>query len=189
MFCTPRLIFSGTKGVVSRFYVLRSITCFQRYRRRWVPFSCFWVPNTFLAIPRASASVFIFCASGPIFGGTDGVGSRCHVLRSLTNFRRYRVLRVPFSYFALLDPFSAVPTALGSDFMFCPPEPVFGGTDSVIFHFQFLRSRTRFPRYIHNRVPFSCFALPESFSAVPRASGPVFMFCSLGLIFGGTEGV
>jgi hypothetical protein len=36
-------------------------------------------------------------------------------------------------------------------------------------------------------VPFSCFVRPDSFSAVPRASGPVFMFCVSGLIFGGTE--
>jgi hypothetical protein len=36
-------------------------------------------------------------------------------------------------------------------------------------------------------VPFSCFARPYSFSAVPRASGPVIMFCPPGLIFGGTE--
>jgi hypothetical protein len=54
--------------------------------------------------------------------------------------------------------------------MFCAPGVVFGGNKGV-------------------GVPFSCFALPDSFSAVPRASGPVFMFCVPGLIFGGTEGV
>jgi hypothetical protein len=38
------------------------------------------------------------------------------------------------------------------------------------------------------QAPFSCFARPESFSAVLRASGPVFMFCAPRLIFDGTEG-
>jgi hypothetical protein len=36
---------------------------------------------------------------------------------------------------------------------------------------------------------FSCFALSDSFSVVPRASCPIFIFCSSKLIFGGTEGV
>jgi hypothetical protein len=39
------------------------------------------------------------------------------------------------------------------------------------------------------RVPFSYFARPNSFLAVSRASGPIFMFCAPRLIFGGTEGV
>jgi hypothetical protein len=38
-------------------------------------------------------------------------------------------------------------------------------------------------------VPFSCFVRPDSFSTVPGALGPVFMFCAPGLMFGGTEGV
>jgi hypothetical protein len=36
---------------------------------------------------------------------------------------------------------------------------------------------------------FSCFARPDSFSAVTRATGLVFMFCAPGLIFNGNEGV
>jgi hypothetical protein len=36
---------------------------------------------------------------------------------------------------------------------------------------------------------FSCFALPDTFSAVQRASGPVFMFCAPRLVFGGAGGV
>jgi hypothetical protein len=57
-----------------------------------------------------------------------------------------------------------------------------------VSRFHVLRSRTRFGRYCVHRVPFSCFALPDSFSAVPRTSGPVLMFCAPRLIFYGTEG-
>jgi Plant mobile domain len=41
------------------------------------------------------------------------IGSRFHVLRAPTHFRRYRGRQVPFSCFALLDSFSAVPRASG----------------------------------------------------------------------------
>jgi hypothetical protein len=37
-------------------------------------------------------------------------------------------------------------------------------------------------RYRACRVPSSCFALLESFHVVPRASGPIFMFCAPGLV-------
>jgi hypothetical protein len=46
-----------------------------------------------------------------------------------------------------------------------------------------------FSQYRGRRVLFSCYARPDSFWAVLRASGPVFMFCTLRLIFDGTEGV
>jgi hypothetical protein len=49
--------------------------------------------------------------------------------------------------------------------------------------------RTHFRRFGGRRVPFSYFALPDSFSAVPKASGPDFKFCARRLIFGGIEGV
>jgi hypothetical protein len=52
-----------------------------------------------------------------------------------------------------------------------------------------LRSRTRFRRCRVRLVSFSCFAHPDSFSALPRESGPVFMFCVPVLVFDGTEGV
>jgi hypothetical protein len=55
--------------------------------------------------------------------------------------------------------------------------------------FHVSRPRTRFRRYRGRRVQFSCFAHPDSFSAVPRVSGPVFIFCALGHVFGGAEGV
>jgi hypothetical protein len=91
--------------------------------------------------------------------------------------------------------------------MFCAPGRVFDGAEGVgsRFHvlrshthfrgyrgcrvpFSYLRSRNHFRRYRGRRVRFSCFALRDSFSAVQRASGPVFMFCAPRLVFGGTEG-
>jgi hypothetical protein len=83
--------------------------------------------------------------------------------------------------------------------MFCAPELIFDGTDGVGSRFLFCRSQTRirrcegrrvpfsyfalsdtFRRFRGHRFPFSCFALPYMFSAVARASGPVFKFCALG---------
>jgi hypothetical protein len=120
-------------------------------------------------VPSASCAIFMFSALGHVFGGTEGVGSRFHVLCSLTRFRRCRMRRDPFSCFALPHSFSAVPSSLGPVFMFCAPRINFGGTRVL--------------------GPFSCFLLPDSFSSVPRVSGLVFMFCVPGLIFDGTEGV
>jgi hypothetical protein len=189
MFCAPGLIFGGTEGVESRFLVLRSPSHFFRYRRRRFPFSCFSLPDSVSAVPRASGSVFMFCAPGLIFGGTEGVESRFLVLRSRTHFLRYRRRRFPFSCFSLQDPFWAVPMASGPVFMFCAPRRIFGGTKGVGYRFPVLRSQTRFRRYRLCRVPFSCFALPDTFSLVPSASGPVFLFSAPGPVFGGTEGI
>jgi hypothetical protein len=227
MFYALGHVFDGIEGVGSPFHVLRSYTRFRRYRGRRIPFSCFALPNSFSAVPRASGPVFIFYAPGHVFGDIEGVGSRFHVLRSRAHFRlyqgrrvpfsclafpdtfstvwraschvfmfcvpgfcfrRYRVRRVPFSSFALPKMFSAVPRASGPVFMFCAPRVVFGGTKGVRSHLHVLRFRTRFQRYRGCPVLFSCFALPHSFSAVPRTSGPVFMFCAPRVVFGGTEG-
>jgi hypothetical protein len=155
---------------------------FRRYGRRRVPFFCFARPDTFSAVPfsffarpksfsavlRASGPVFVLCVPGPVFGGTEG-------------------RRVPFSRFALPDSFSAVPRALGPVFTFCASRLVFGGTGGFRSHFLVLRAQTLFRRYRGRPIPFSCFPLPDSFSAVLRASGPVFIFCALGLIFGVDE--
>jgi hypothetical protein len=208
LFCVPGLIFDGTEGVGFCFHFLSSRTRFRRYRGRLVPFSCLALPNSFSAVPRASGPVFMFCApdsfsvvpwaSAPvfmfyapelIFGGTEGVPSRFLVFRSRTCFRRYRARRVPVLYFPLPDMFLAVPRASGPVFMFCAPGHVFGGTEGVGSCFHVLRSRIHFRRYRERRVPFSCFALPDSFSTVPRVSVPVFLLCAPGLIFDGTEGV
>jgi hypothetical protein len=71
--------------------------------------------------------------------------------------------------------------------MFCAPGLVFGANEGVGSRFDVLRSRTLFRRYRGRRVPFSCFARPDSFSTVPMASGPVLMFCAPELVFGGAE--
>jgi hypothetical protein len=71
------------------------------------------------------------CALGLVFGGSEGVGSRFHVLRPRTRFRRYRGRLVLFSCFARSDSFSTVPRASDPVFMFCTPELVFGGNDGV----------------------------------------------------------
>jgi hypothetical protein len=178
IFCAPELIFDGTEGVNSRFHVLRarthfrcyrgrrvrfhilrSLTHFRRYRGRRVPFSCFVRSDLFSTIPRASAPFVMFLCSRTYFRWSGGC-------------------RVPFSYFALPDTFSAVWRALGLDIMFCAPGLVFGGTEGVGFCFYVLRTRTHFLWYRRRRVPFTCFASPHSFSAVPRAMGPVFMYCA-----------
>jgi hypothetical protein len=182
-----RLIFGGPEGDESRFHILCSRTSFRQYRGRWVPFSCFALPNTFLAERIASGPVFFFYVPVLVSGGTEGVGSRFQILRPRTHFQRYRETRVPFSSFAHPDSFSAVPRASGPIFMFCAPGNVFGDSEGVGSRFHVLRSRTRFQRYRGRRVPFSCFAHPNSFSTVPMVHDPVFMFCGPGHVFGGAE--
>jgi hypothetical protein len=162
---------------------------FYRYRGRRAPYSRFALLDSFSAVPRASGPFFMICAHGLVFCGTEGVGSRFHVLRSLTRFRQCRGRRVPFSCFTLPDSISAVPSASGPVFRFCAPGLIFGGTEGVGYLFHVLRSRIHFQRYRGRRVTFSCFTPPDSFSTVPRASGPVFTFYALRLVFGCTEGV
>jgi hypothetical protein len=84
MFCAPGLVFGGAEYVGSRFHVLPARTRFRRYRRRRVPFSCFVLPDSFSAVPSASGPVFMFCPPGLVFGGTECVGSRFHVLPART---------------------------------------------------------------------------------------------------------
>jgi hypothetical protein len=152
------------------FHVLRSRTNFRRYRGRWDAFSCFMPPYSFSTIPRASGPVFMFCAPEPVLRGTEGAGSS-------------------FLCFVLPDSFWAVPRAPGPVVIFCATRLIFGGTEGVRSRYHVLHSRVCFRWYRGHRVPFSCFALSDSFLTVPRASGPVFIFCALELILGGTEGV
>jgi hypothetical protein len=195
IFCAPRLIFGGNEGVRSPFHILPARTHFLRYQGRRVPFSCFALPGSFSEVRRASGLVFMFCTSRLIFGGSEGVGCRFHVLLLRTYFQLYRGRRVQFSYFrcrtcfrrcggrrvqfsrfALPDSFSAVPRASGHVFMFCAPGFIFSGIEVVGFRFYILRARTHFRRYRGRWVPFSYLARPDSFSTVSRASAPVFMF-------------
>jgi hypothetical protein len=160
MFCAPEHVFDGTEGVGSRFHVLLAETRFRRYRGRRLPLSYFSFLDSFSAVRRVSSPVFMFCTPGLVFGGTSGIGSRFHVLRSRTRFRRYRGHRVPFPRFA---------SGL-----------VFGGTEGVESSFHVLRSRTHFRRYLGRRV---------TFLAGQRASCRVFMFCAPGHVFSGTEDI
>jgi hypothetical protein len=73
--------------------------------------------------------------------------------------------------------------------MFCALRIVFGRIEYVGSRFNVLCSRTSFLRYRRRLLPFSCFASPDTFSTVLRASGNVFLFCTPGLIFGDTGGV
>jgi hypothetical protein len=153
-----------------------------------VPFSCFALPESFWtepralgpvfifcapgffsAVPRATGPVFKFCAFGLVFGSAECVGCHFHVLCFRTHFRWCRVRLVPFSCFAR--------SVL-----------IFDGTEAVRSRFHVLCARTNFRWYRGRRLSFSCFVLPDSISAVPRATGPVFMLCAPALVFGGTEG-
>jgi hypothetical protein len=156
---------------------------------RRVSFSYFACSISFSALRRASGPVFMFCAPGLIFNGTEGVESRFHILRARNRFRRYRGPRVSFSCFAHPDSFSAVLNASGLILIFCPPGLIFGSTVWVGSRFHVLCSRTHIQRSREHQVLFSCFARPDSFSTVPRASGLVYMFCVAELVFDGTEGV
>jgi hypothetical protein len=73
--------------------------------------------------------------------------------------------------------------------MFYVPGLVFGGNEVVVSRFHVLCSQTRFRRCRVRQVPFSCSVLPETFSVVPWALGPVFTFCAPGLVFDGNGGV
>jgi hypothetical protein len=169
MFCASGLIFGGIEGVGFRLYGLCSRTRFDG--------------------TEGVGSHFHVLRARTHFDGSEGVGSRFQVLRARTSFRRYRGRRVPFSCFARTDSFSAVPRASGPVFKFCAPGLIFGGTVGVRSRFNVLRAPARFQRYRGHRVPSSCFALPDLFLAVPRASATVFMFCAFRLVFDGIEGV
>jgi hypothetical protein len=188
MLCAIRLIFGGTEGVGSRFHVLSARTHFRPYLGRPVLISCFALSDMFSAVPSASCRVFLFCAprmvsavpkaTGPVFNfcaprvfsrGTESVGTHFHVLRAHS--------------------FSAVPRVWGTVFMFCVTGVIFNGIKGVRSLFHVLRSRNRFRLYRGRQVRTSNFALPDSFSAVTRTSGPFFMFCPPELNFCGTEAV
>jgi hypothetical protein len=145
MFFAPGHVFDGIEGIGSHFHILRSRARFRRYGGRQVSISCFALPDTFLTVPRASGPAFMFCIPGLVFGITEGVSSRFHVLRSRIRFRRYGGCGVPFSCFKRLN-------------------SVFDGTEAVQSRFPILFSRTRFQRYRECQVPLLCFACSDSFS-------------------------
>jgi hypothetical protein len=189
MLCPPGLVFGGNEGVGSSFHVLRSRASFGALSRASSPVFMFCAPRLIFDGAEGAVSRFMFCAPELVFGGNEGAGSRLHFLCSRAHFRRSRGHQVQFSCFVLPTSFGAVPRASGHDFMFYVPGLVFGGIDSVGSHFHVLLSRTHFGRYRGRRVQFPCFALPESFSAVPSSPGLVFIFCAPRLIFDGSKDV
>jgi hypothetical protein len=91
--------------------------------------------------------------------------------------------------FCALEIVWGVLRAVGPIFYFCALGRFFGGIEGAGSCFHVLRSMTHFGRYRGHEVQFSCFALPNSFGEVPRASSPVYIFYVPRLIFGGTGGV
>jgi hypothetical protein len=137
-FMLPNSFLGGSEGFGTRFL------CFSRYLRRRVPFSCFALPDTSSTVRRASGPVFMFCTSELIFGGSEGFGSRFHILCARTHFRRYLRCRVLFSCFASPYSLSAFPRASVPVFLFCAPEIIFDGSEGVRSSFHVLRPRTNF---------------------------------------------
>jgi hypothetical protein len=117
----------------------------------------------FLAVRRASGTIFMFCALGHVFGGTEGVGSRFHVLHARSRLQRNQGYRLPFSCVALPDSISAVRRVTGPVFKFCVLRLIFGGTEGIESRFHVLRSLAHSRRYEGRRVMISSFALPDSF--------------------------
>jgi hypothetical protein len=157
MFVAPGLVFGETQGVGSHFHVLRYQTRFRWCGVSRIPFSSFVLPDSFSAISTASGPIFMFCVPILVFDGTEGVGSHFHVLRGLV----IGDTEVVGSCFNVLR------------------ARIFGGAEGVGSRFNILRSLSRFRRIRECRLPFSCFARPNSFSTVPTTSGPVFKFSLL----------
>jgi hypothetical protein len=82
----------------------------------------------------------MFCALILVFGGSEGVESRFHVLRSRTHFGQYRWRRVSFSYFALPDSFGNVLRASGHVLKFYALGIILCSTEGTGPHFHVLRS-------------------------------------------------
>jgi hypothetical protein len=170
MFCPPGLVF-------------------WRYRGRRVPFSCFTLPDSFSALPRALGPVFIFCAPELAFGGIEGVGYHFHVLRARTSFQPCLGRRVPFSCSALPDSISALPRVLGPIFLFCAPGIIFGVTEDVGSRFHVVRARTHFRWCRGHRGLIFMFCAPRLIFGDTEGVDPIFMFRAPGPEFGVTEGV
>jgi hypothetical protein len=89
--------------------------------------------------------VFMFCASGLIFGGNEAVGSHFHVLRARTRFWRYRGVMSRFHVLHVWNhfrPYRGCRVPL-SCFV---RKLVYGGTVGDGSHFDVLRSLTHFRR-------------------------------------------
>jgi hypothetical protein len=126
----------------------------RRFRRLLVRFSYFALLNSFSVILRVSGLIFLVCALGLVFGGTEGVGSCFLVLCYRTRFRLYRGRQVPFSCFTPSNSFLEVQWASGPVFLFFAPGLILGGTEVAGSSFHVLLSQTRFRRYRGRLVQF-----------------------------------
>jgi hypothetical protein len=133
-------------------------------------------------VPRASALFFMFCAPGLIFDGTEGAGSRFHVLRSQARFWWCGGRRV------LPDSFSTVSRVSHPVFIFCALRLIFVGSGGVGSRFHVLRARSPFGVTEGIGSRFHILLSRTSFFVVPRASAPLLIPYTPGLVFGGIEG-
>jgi hypothetical protein len=113
--------------------------------------------DAFSAVPRVSGLIFIFCAPGLIFGGTEGVGSGFQVLRSRTNFR-YRRTSLPPKMGPGAPNMITVPGALRT---------THNGSESVKYE-----NMTRRPRYGRKRVRERKTRKLDLAPSVPPKTGP-----------------
>jgi hypothetical protein len=74
--------------------------------------------------------------------------------------------------FYAIEPIFEGIVGVETHFLVFQPRLVLGGTEVTRSSFHLLLSRIRFRRYRGGLVQFSCFVLPNSFSAVPRVLGP-----------------
>jgi hypothetical protein len=203
MFCVPGHVFGGNEGAGCCFLILRSRVVSRGTEGVFVLFSCFSLPDSFSAVPRTTGLIFIFCAPGHVLRRKRGcrTSSSCFALpESFPTvprascpvfkfcapglvFNGITGVGFPFHVFSTPELIFGVNEVVGSRFMFCAPGLIFGGTEGVGSRFYVLRARTDFRRYRGRPIPFSCFLHPDMFSAIPRTSGPILMFCPPGLVF------
>jgi hypothetical protein len=163
IFYASWLILGSTKGVRFSIHVLRSKLIFGDIKAVGSCF-IFYAPRLILTVPSAPGSVCIFYAPKLVFSGTKGVKSNFHIF---------------------VESFLSGTEGTSSSFH------VIHSWTRVRWYrgHRVLRSPSRFLWYRGHPVSFSCFALPDSFSAVLWVSSPVFILCALELVFGGTVGV
>jgi hypothetical protein len=144
IFCAAELFFDDTEGVESRFHVLRCRTLFRQYRGQSVSISCFALPDSFSAAPRASGQVSMFCAPELVFSRTEVVEFSCYALPD--SFSAVQSASGPFFMFYVAELMFNGTEGVGSRFHVCAPRLVFGSTKGLGCHFHVLCSRTRFRR-------------------------------------------
>jgi hypothetical protein len=96
----------------------------------------------------------MFCAVRLVFDGNEGTSVQFSCLCSQNRFLWHRGRQVQISSFALPDTFSAKLRAPDPIFMFCAPEPKFGGIEGAVSSFHVLRSKTHCRQYRGHQIQF-----------------------------------